>query len=152
MLSVRASKKNARKTVNKRILIHSRERLAVLSKYRKCLYRVMLSRILVIIVDERVRSMSQAQANLDLRLSLFVMSSAPAKNLRGIPDVRPKIHRPIHDKSHKISTQIRTRKRSSYVESKKVVGLEAWEGNLTVIVRPQWGLVSIFEDFLTNFQ
>ena len=32
-----------------------------------------------------------------------------------MPDVRPKIHRPIHDKSHKIST-IRIRKRSSYVE------------------------------------
>ena len=41
------------------------------------------------------------------------------KNLRGMPDVRPKIHGPIHDKSHKISTQIRIRKRSSYIERNK---------------------------------
>ena len=33
-----------------------------------------------------------------------------------MPDVRPKIYRPIHDKSHKISIQIRIRKRSSCVE------------------------------------
>ena len=56
-----------------------------------------------------------SQAKLDPRLSLFVMSSAPAKKSAGMPDVRPKIHRPIHDKSHKISTQIRARKRSSHV-------------------------------------
>ena len=60
-----------------------------------------------------------SQANLDPRLSLFVMSSAPAKKSAGIPDVRPKIHWPIHDKSHKISTQKRIRKRSSYVERNK---------------------------------
>ena len=39
----------------------------------------------------------------------FVMSSAPAKNLRGMPDVRPKIHTPTATLSHKISTQIRIR-------------------------------------------
>ena len=41
------------------------------------------------------------------------------KNLQGMPDVGPKIHRPIHNKSHKISTQIRIRKRSSYVKCNK---------------------------------
>ena len=40
----------------------------------------------------------------------FVMSSAPAKKSAG--DARCA----SHDKSHKISTQIRIRKRSSYVE------------------------------------
>ena len=30
--------------------------------------------------------------------------------------MRPKIRRPIHDKTHKIPTKIRIRKRSSYVE------------------------------------
>ena len=40
------------------------------------------------------------------------------KNLQGIPDVCPKIYRPTLDKSHKISSQIRIRERSSYVERK----------------------------------
>ena len=38
----------------------------------------------------------------------------------GIPDVRPRIHQPIHDKSRKILTQIRIRKRSSHVERNKI--------------------------------
>ena len=61
-----------------------------------------------------------SQANLDPRLSLFVMTHPPLqKCLRGMLDVRPKIHRPIHDKSHKVSTQIRIRKRSSYIKHNK---------------------------------
>ena len=44
---------------------------------------------------------------LDPRLSLFVMSSAPAKKSAG--DARCASQDPLtHDKSHKISTQIRT--------------------------------------------
>ena len=60
--------------------------------------------------DKQVR---QAQTNLNPRLSLLHPCK---KNLWGMPDVRPKIHWSTHDKSHKISTQIRIRKRSSYVE------------------------------------
>ena len=37
-----------------------------------------------------------------------------------MPDVHLKIYPPIHDKSHKISTQIRIRKCSSYVERNKI--------------------------------
>ena len=49
----------------------------------------------------------------------FVMLSAPAKKSAG--DVRCVFQDPsTHDKSHKISTQIRIRKRSSYVERKKL--------------------------------
>ena len=46
----------------------------------------------------------------------FVMSSAPAKK-SAVEDARCASQDPLtHDKSHKISTQIRIRKRSSYVE------------------------------------
>ena len=40
--------------------------------------------------------------------------------MQGIPDVHPRIHRPIHNKSRKILTQIHIRKRSSYVERNNI--------------------------------
>ena len=61
-------------------------------------------------------SPDQAQANLDPRLSLFVMSSAPAKKYAGDARCASQDPSTIHGKSHKLSIQIRIRKRSFYVE------------------------------------
>ena len=70
------------------------------------------------------KQVKQAQANLDPRLYLFVMSSAPAKKSAG--DARCASQDPsTHDKSHKISTQIRIRKCSSCVERNNLILLRA---------------------------